>query len=206
MNRYWGKYCLPPGAVGLLILISLSGCVSLSSLQSPQVLEPKQQSHGFALAGFYDHEQNKLELYEIDVYGRFGIAKHWDLGYKIYGIPFWFAGIQQDIKYQILDKSVKIAGDIGISYTRVEREINVFGFYPMLLVGTERFYAGVKAVYFTSSGGIEFFGSFRSQTLSSLVFGVIIGKKQQIVPEINIYFFPQGETAILPGIGFQIRR
>lgn len=205
MKKYFCKYHWLTGTGGLLIL--LSGCVSLSSLQSPKVLEPKQESHGFALAGFYDQDQHKLGLYEVDLYGRFGIAKHWDWGYKIYGIPFWFAGIQGDIKYQILDKPLKIAGDIGLSYARVENDINTVGVYPMLLVGYQRFYTGVKAVYFISNGEIEFFDSFRARhALPGIVFGAIIGKKQQIVPEINLYFFPQGEAAILPGIGFQIRK
>ena len=116
------------GTAGLLIL---SGCVSLSSLQSPRVLEPKQEFHGFALAGFYDQDQNVVGLYEIDIYGRFGIAKNWDLGYKIYGVPLLFGGIQGDIKYQILAKPLKIAGDLGLSYSRVAggEDVNVSALY-----------------------------------------------------------------------------
>jgi hypothetical protein len=212
MKNHFCKCRWLAGTAGLLIL---SGCVSLSSLQSPRVLEPKQEFHGFALAGFYDRDQNGLGLYEVDIYGRFGIAKNWDLGYKIYGVPLLFGGIQGDIKYQILAKPLKIAGDLGLSYSRVAGDedvnVNAFVVQPMILVGDERFYAGAKAVCVATSGRVEIFdsNSFGSRNaLPGIVLGAVIeiGKKRQLAPEMNIYFLSKGETMILPAIGLQIRK
>ena len=81
----------------------------------------------------------------------------------------------------------------------------------MILVGDEHFYAGAKAVCVATSGRVEFFDSNSfgsSNALPGIVLGAVIGigKKRQIVPEMNIYFFSKGETVILPGIGFQIRK
>jgi hypothetical protein len=64
---------------------------------------------------------------------------------------------------------------------------------------------------FATSGRVEFFdsnSSGSSNALPGIVLGaaIEIGKKRQIVPEMNIYFLSKGEPVILLGIGLQIRK
>jgi len=189
----------------------LNGCVSMSTFQSPQVLERGQNSLGFGVSGFLDETDEKLAIYEFDIFTRYGLANRLDGGIKIFGLPGLFGGIQGDLKYQIIKGPFFVSVDLASFYATApsifddDDNINTFGFTPLILVGNRTFFGGAKINYITRIDKIDLFGSsseFRAKGMPGLVFGAMLGKKAQIIPEVNIYFF-DGESALVFGLGLQ---
>ena len=198
-----------------VLFLTFTGCFSLSTFQSPQVLEKGQKSFGLGTAGFYDHESKNYAISEFDIFGRYGLTNQLDGGIKIFGLPFLFGGIQADLKYQLVNEPLFVSLDMASFYAIAstsddedENSIATFGFTPLILVGNRWLFSGVKINYFTRVDKIDFLGSStkpRSFTnMPALVFGVKLGKKAHFIPEVNIYFL-DGDTVLLFGLGLQGR-
>jgi len=195
----------------LVFFLGLNGCVSLSTLQSPQVLEKGQKSLGLGLSGFYEESSEFVGIYEFDIFARYGLANKLDGGIKVFGLPGLTGGVQGDLKYQVLEKPFFVSLDIASSYAIAlslddDEKIHIYGITPLILLGNRTFYGGAKINYFTSLNKIDFFGSSSKSrsgaNMPALVFGAMLGKKGKFIPEVNIYFL-DGETALVFGIGLQ---
>jgi hypothetical protein len=191
----------------LVALILLSGCMSLTTLQSAKTLDPGKVTVGLG-AGLATDGKSGGPVAEAGM--RAGVAKNFDFGAKwSYPLLLFFDG-----KYQVADGSLKVAADLGWSYFSYNGLIgNIhgtsYGWYPMLMIGQDHWYAAVKGVYFSTSGQFDFFGtqSFSdSRWISTnVVFGAVIGSKWQFMPEVNcIIPMYSGKTIIVPAVGLQI--
>lgn len=196
----------------LALLLGLTGCFSLSTFQSPQVLEPGQKSLGFGVSGFYIESEDVSGIIEFDIFGRYGLANRLDGGIKIFGLPAIAGGIQGDLKYQVLKDPFFLSFDLASFYATIptlfdeDENINTFGITPLILVGNRTFYGGAKIYSISRFDKIDLFGSISklraTESMPALVLGATLGKNAKIIPEVNIYFFG-GETVLIFGIGLQ---
>lgn len=191
-----------------LVLLVLSGCISYTTLQSPKTLDPGVVSVGGGAGVATDGTSSGL-VAEAGM--RAGIIKSFDVGAKWSFPTLLFL----DGKYQIVNGSVQVAADLGWSYFSYNGAIGnshgtSYGWYPMIMIGQDYWYAAVKGVYFQTSGTFDFFGtqSFSSSRWIStnVVFGTIIGSKVQFIPEVNcIIPTYAGKTILVPAIGVQFK-
>lgn len=197
------------GSILVFVVITASGCISLSTFNSPQTTPKDQGSLGAGtLLLFEENEDDTERAAEDDVddgsgvafypeaYGRIGLAERWDVGMKV--SPFVFFA---DVKYQVVDADVDVAADLGVSVGGAFGG-GTFAAYPAVLVGTERFFVGGRMTMMT--GSIELFSTDAtySGTVPNVMVGGSIGNKIRIMPEVNVYF---DEPSFLPGLGVQYR-
>ena len=125
-----------------VIMILFSSCVSYSTLQTPETLEPGHISIGggttMMLGNLFNGESPGF-LPEVS--GRIGISKGYDVGFK-YSYPGVY---MMDVKHQIPTTKINTAIDLGISVTNtsitnLDTDIFTIGFYPMVLIGKEFWY------------------------------------------------------------------
>jgi hypothetical protein len=123
-----------------------AGCVSLTNFQSPQALPPGSSSVGGGLSLHNVHWWS-YPMPEADFLLRYGLSDGIDVGSKV-ALPFLSA--TADVKWQFLRGPFAAAFDVGGSYSYAPRmidmssEVNVFGVYPELIVGSERIYGAAR--------------------------------------------------------------
>jgi len=189
-----------------------AGCASFSTFQSPQVLEPGKRSLGIGISETINPDENKMVVGPLDIYGRFGIVRNIDVGIKLSGgIPFplppWVV-LFADVKYQFSEKPLIVSGDLGYSLFRLE-DITTYGIYPMVLLGNEYFYSGLKIVYLSSSGLVNLIDSaisFKwSTAFPGITIGTIFGDKTKVFLEGNFYFSSGSEPPLI-FLGFAVQQ
>lgn len=179
------------------------GCASYSTLQTATTLDKGEIQVG---AGSAFDAQERMFAPEVGV--RYGLIDRLDLGVK-YVFPSLVFG---DLKFQVLKGPVDIAADAGISYFQHNAtglgEFRMIGFYPMLLVGQEHWYTGVKSVFVSASGetDIKYFESYQFGGYSStnFVLGASLGEKVRFLPELNVAVNKKGEIHYIPAVAFQV--
>ena len=102
------------------IILAFTGCIPLTTLQTPEVLAPGKTSGGVGFNGFLDTGENEFGVYEIDIFFRRGLAKRLDGGIKIFGFPGLFGGVQGDVKYQLVDDPFFVAISLGAFYSSAD--------------------------------------------------------------------------------------
>lgn len=197
------------GVVGCaLLFLSLSGCVSYTTLQSAKTLDPGEVHLGAGAGCLASEDRTPVQL-ELGM--RVGIVQNFDAGAKYIMPNFIFL----DGKYQILSGPVNLSFDLGYSYFRYFGDFSHSSkgsgsaWYPMLIVGQDYWYAGIKRVYFSTQGEIEVIGLNKFETSgwmsTNIVAGGIIGTSVRLLPEINIIIPPRGKTLVVPALGFQFQ-
>jgi hypothetical protein len=188
----------------VVFLLFLSGCIAYSTLQSAETLEPSKAVIGGGTAMLFTDGDFSI-MPEVHV--RYGLIKNVEIGTKFILPGILFA----DVKYRILQEPLTVSFDLGGSLFAFgsksdETRGTIVGVYPMLITGKKHWYAGIKGLYISSKGQIEFLRvyKFDQSGWSSLniVAGGIIGKKVQILPEINMYYTGRNHWFTVPAIGF----
>ncbi len=198
---------------GLVILVLfLMNCASFTTFQTPEVLKEGEFSVGVGGAGLLLLESSgpRMTIGSADLFARYGLGADTDIGFKLSGI-FPFLVAFGDIKHQFLKKPLALSADMGVSLFAFD-EYRTVGLYPMMLAGVKPFFAGVRLTYLimgkeSSTGGSPFFASGSEVTalLPSVVLGMYLGDRFQIIPEINFYQNFEGESFYFLGLGFQYK-
>lgn len=181
----------------LCLVFTMIGCVSLSTYQSPKIVEKGSGQVGIGmLAGFGDDE---VGLGEVALIGRYGLAEKFDIGVKITNVPVLipYYNVYADVRYQILAHPLYVSGSLGTSVFRID-DFYTLGLYPTVMAGTDRVYAGAKWIFALSASesAQESFGT----NFPGAVVGTTIGKNYRVhvMPEINVYF--SNELIVFPGL------
>ncbi len=105
-------------------VLMFAGCASMTTLQNAEVLEPGRATYYAAyvpttIPEFIDVDTNgkydPMDFNTIEVGGRLGLFKNFDVGAKVYPI-----GTLLDGKYQFLNSGmIKGAGDLGVGYMTI---------------------------------------------------------------------------------------
>ncbi len=185
----------------LLLFAFLPGCISYTTLQTPETLSPGDVSVGVGAA------VGQGAMFEVG--GRVGVVKNVDAGLKVALPRLIFA----DTKVQLTDGPLFVAGDLGFSYMKNEEESDAissssYGLYPMLLVGGENWYVGGKGIYFWTEGSADILGNLTFTGSGWLgpaaVAGVWLGNEDfKVLLEGNAFFFRGSDPLFLGGVGIQ---
>ena len=183
----------------------LSGCMSYTTLQSPKTLKPGKVILGGGMA--LPISNKGVQFYpELDT--RIGLFNHFDIGAK-YSVP---SLIFLDGKYQIIENPFYLSADLGWSYFSYsggigKSEGTFTGWYPMIIVGQDHWYAAVKEVYFAMQGEVDIWGLYKYSSSgwisTNVTVGGIIGKNVRLLPELNFIIPNNGKVLFVPAVGLQ---
>jgi hypothetical protein len=189
----------------LCVGILLSGCMSYTTLQSPNTLEPGQILLGGGIATSFEGGSPSLELNS-----RVGIIRRLDVGAKLAIPSLTFL----DAKYQVVYEPLYVSADLGWSYFSNSSQSShdngtTTGWYPMIIVGQDHWYAGFKQVFLNSDVEFEFFGrknfNYSGLWSTNIVIGGIFGTNVRMMPEINFIMIRGSDKPIVvPAIGVQV--
>lgn len=185
-----------------VVLCSIGGCISYTTLQTPDTLPPGKSAFGLGVS------TGAGPAVTLEAGGRLGIAKNFDAGLK-YSAPSLFF---LDGKLQLLDAPLTVSADLGFSvfsYENHNQDSRSTAFYPMVLVGQRHWYAGLKETYLSTTGTLDLFGKldYSGSTWMgpSVVLGGWLGDDSfRVLGEVNVMFF-NGKTGVVPAIGLQFR-
>lgn len=196
---------LYPSIIFLTMVIFFSSCMSYSTLQSAKTIKPGEVLIGAGSA--FPVTGNTTGIMP-EVSSRIGIVNNFDIGAK-YSLPSLFF---LDGKIQLINEQVTLSADLGWSYFNYssnngKSKGKSTGWYPMLILGQEHWYVGIKEVYFSTKGEFEFFGINKfegSGWITTNIFaGGVIGKQFRLLPEVNFIIPRDGKTLIVPALGLQ---
>jgi hypothetical protein len=187
--------------LSIVFLFISCGSYSMSTVQSPKVLEPEDKAFGinvFQPSIPFDTASLGLKSPILEIFGRFGQYKYIDFGGKI-GFPIgqgivsapYFYG---DFKYQIIDKPIYTSFIGGFSFAPSLLTFT-YAFHTTLLIGTDYLYVGPKYYYLFEIG-----------SLPGAILGSQFGFKYvKLYPELNIYWIGSNKIYVPSiGIGFII--
>jgi hypothetical protein len=176
-----------------LIMILFSSCVSYSTLQTPETLEPGHVYFGAGATMMCDIERPLDAAFIPEIAVRVGLVEGVDIGLK-YTHPYMFLF---DSKYQLYKGPVNVAMDFGISLQPIVT-ILTYGIYPMIMIGQEHWYLGVKGTFgnFDVLGGEMLFEDpFYLGT--TIVTGATIGSGHiKLLLELNTMFINGAEKPV----------
>ncbi len=192
----------------LIILFTFSifhmSCMSLTTFQTPEVLEKDKKLFGVGFMQRLDESSNTNPTSEF--YIRRHLFNNVDAGIRFMGIPFLLGLSIVDVKWSIIKKPIYVTLDFAVSRWALDIESKpVIGFYPMIMVGNKRLYAGYKYNYLKFESGIcGIFDLDRELEISepSIVLGSSIGKNLFIQPEVNLFFLKNGKSFSVYSLGF----
>jgi hypothetical protein len=207
--------------VSYIALICFVACISCSftTFQSPETVKPGNIVFGLGFGGgFAQLEEEVSPILETNLYMRLGLARNLDFGLRNIS-AYGFAG---DLKYQFLQEP-NVAFSFGASYMSVphldlhsgppsvEETDRYFVVYPVLLVGEEKLYGGLRCTYWSERcHGIWYSGTRTYNTfLPGIMVGAAVGKRFKIMPELNFCLvFSNKEVptgfVLMAGLGFQL--
>lgn len=192
-----------------LATILLSGCISFSTLQSVETLDPGTVSFSGGMSILGTEEDNFGALPELGM--RVGLTNRVDVGAKLF-LPL---AVFVDAKIELIQRPITVSLDLGYSTFTLrsgtgETKNQTNGFYPMLMAGQKHWYVGVKPMIIQTEGELNLFGSSTTYTAATwfatdLVMGAVIGNRFRILPEVNLLFSPDLENMILiPALGVEL--
>jgi hypothetical protein len=183
-----------------LLLPLMAGCMSLSTLQSPEVLPPGENRVGAGVLLGGDLEGGESGIGELAILGRRGLSENVDMGGRIWGIPP-YVGLYGDLRYQIVRDPVFVSGGLGASVFHFD-DFTTVGIYPTVLAGSDRLFGGIKWTQLVGGGGDveDTFGA----GFPGLVAGTGFGQSLIFSPEVINVYFGEG-TTVLPGLTVQFQ-
>jgi hypothetical protein len=191
--------------LSISLIILSSGCISYTTLQSAKPLEPGKVLGGVGSSLLIE---GKDVGFMPEAHMRIGILPSFDIGGKYIFPSLFFL----DGKVQLIDKPFSVSADLGWSYFSFSGKDGLSngistGWYPMIIIGQDHWYAAVKRVYMTTQNEFEFFGkqkfSGEGWAMTNVVVGGVIGTKFRLVPEVNFIIPSGGRMFILPAVGLQ---
>jgi len=203
--------------VTLVCLPICIGC-SFTTFQSPKTVNPGKVVFGLGVGGgLARFEEEVGPIVETNLYMRVGLTRNLDFGLRNI-TAYGFAG---DLKYQF-SQEPNVAFSLGASYMTVpdielhsgppsvEETDRFFVVYPLLLVGEEKLYGGLRCTYWSERcHGIWYSGTRTYKTfLPGIMVGAAMGKRFKIMPELNFSLVFSDEVVstgfvIMAGLGFQ---
>lgn len=123
----------------ILSVFNLTGCISLSNLQSAETLPPGEFESGIGSI-----VAPNLIIPEISA--RYGISENWDAGLKFTPPQL----LSLDLKHRFFQDKISLSADLTVSYFQYD-EVTVWGYYPSIIVGRQHWYTGFK-FYFGDAG------------------------------------------------------
>lgn len=190
----------------LVLTIMFSSCVSYSTLQTPETLEPGHINFGVGSVMNLDTLLWKGELsISPEVSGRIGISKGYDIGFK-----YTHPGIyMMDLKHQFKTTKINVAIDMGVSVANMsifDSDFDVFtlAVYPTILLGKKFWYIGAKGTI-----GIYNLNIIDDQLIlfpyisgPIIITGLKIGNEHlKLLLELNTNFSGGGVITVLPAVG-----
>ncbi len=189
--------------LAFIFLMNSTGCVSVSTLQTPKVLENDEKLIGLGLTTHFESD----ELGAIpEIYGRWAAFQDIDMGIKMMGLPFVTGILGFDIKYQAIEiDPFYVSFDMGISHSSIDDLGSAIGYYPAIFLGTERIFGGAKLIIADFDN--EFFGKHEGTSRTSEFFiGATIGDKWRVMPIANLLYSEDfKESLFLLSLGFEYR-
>lgn len=189
----------------VILLVGSSGCSSgftlATAYTTPEVLEPGEYEVGSQLsysritsiAGGDKEAEFLKPASPLCLYGRVGYTRNADVGVRIF-IYQEGMGFYPDLKIKLLGSSTFLTMDLGMFVGVGKEGPGAAGFSPMLLLGTNRFYSGLR--YAGNEVSLQETDMLYSIPPVSLILGGSIGEKIRILPEVQLYF-----GAVLVSIG-----
>ena len=189
-NKRWGlnmRYLM--NIIFIFVCFIFSGCFTVSMLQTPKVLEEDKKEIGLGGGVILHYEGDGKDLLRFpEIVGnyRVGVGKDTDIGFRIFVL-----GAYVDIKHQFTKRYPYVSGVLGFSYALTSEKGSI-GFYPSLIVGTDRFYTSAGAILI--AGSVPFIFIFGESVGGSAEFGGLIGRlavgysfgsKLRITPEVG---------------------
>jgi len=200
-----------------LALLVLSGCPSLSTMQTPSTVPKGELRYGVGLEGVGYSETKSgdgpstVSLPQFEVNARYGITDNIDIGAKAYLI-----GAEVGGKYQFAKGTFEAAVAPAVSYISINSSdagnsdsLSVAYLHLPLLLGYKvtdwlEFAFGPKALYAIATGTASDSTNQSSATSSGFMAGgfasiqLRIGKAFWLAPEINVYKpFADGTNGVL---------
>jgi hypothetical protein len=205
------RQVVPPA---LFCLIFFAGCISSTTLQTPETLAPGKVSINLGNAIPQNGKDGTIEFG-----GRVGILTDFDAGIKF--VPS-FPSISSDQsltspllfidgKVQFTRQPLAVAFDLGYSHSGFhtsDGSVTCNAWYPLVLVGQQHWYTGIKGVIANYTGEANLFhttirANGTSWIATGWVLGGSIGTKLRILPEIDTYFTGHGKPYLVPCFGIQ---
>ena len=184
--------------VFLCSILLLSSCASMTTFQTPEVIEENTSVLGAGLSLSSFTGDPKFSWPTFECYARKGLAKKTDGGLKIYGFPGVFGGIVTDIKYQLFDGPISVSGDLGVSVDLINDASWTFALHPMMLLGTDRVYVGVRSIHTRIR---------KFNHIPGVFLGLSLGDTFRIMPEVSYHFLGDRDDGFFTfGLGFQSKR
>lgn len=183
-----------------VILIFLTSCSSMNSFQSPKVT-PKGEYEIGAGGSFISDGDNPM-LVNIECFGRMGLNAHSDLGIKVFGLPGLSGGLLADYKYQIIENPIYVSADLGASFCYT-KDLNFYDIYPMLILGSDRFYGGYRGIY---RNGVDDDAKVKfNNYMNSFFLGWKTGPGPYLRPEIAFFTHDFKEGFFIFGLALQFK-
>ena len=195
-------------AILLILIMALSSCVSHGTYQTPKPLGVDDDLMGVGIMqGFGDTKDSRKP--SVDILYRRGLVKNVDVGLRTSGVLFYGGVLTIDAKYGVLRGPFLVSIDLGMSYTSSRNvdsdSFDLVGYHPMLMIGTERVYLGLKQNIYHGEGRAKMLRMQADEhgklSIPSLVIGVSVGKSFRIQPELNCFFLETGSPILFPSIG-----
>jgi len=200
----------------VLVVILVSGCPSLSTMQTPSTVPKNHVRVGIGLEGVgYSDADGSVTVPQTELNVRYGVTDEIDVGAKLY-----FLGAEIGAKYQLLRGQLDIAIAPAVSYisivaedsTGAESKATVAYLHLPLLLGynvSDRVTLGFgpKVLYTVASGAASSGSSSSSVTSDGFMaggYGQIafrIGDAFWVAPEVNVYkpFTENAEGVVFQG-------
>lgn len=193
------------------LMVALSGCVSLSTFQSPNTVDEGATELGLGISFMNAAGEEDFFLGETALIGRHGLGERMDVGAKLWATPAVLIvpatlGVYGDVRYQIIRDPVYVSASMGVSYFSAGTadddtfRMETAAIYPTLMAGTRQLYAGVKWTRMFAT--TDAFDDVLGEGFPGLVAGTRLGSRFIFMPELNIHFGEQ--TVFLPGAAFQL--
>lgn len=194
--------------VSSLLLMS---CISFSTLQTAETLDPGEFSLGAGVSVLGSEDDNAGLLPEVGF--RLGLTDRMDFGAKLF-LPL---ALFVDAKVELLQQPLTVSFDMGYStFTLLsgsgETRNRTTGYYPMLIAGKKHWYAGIKPMFIQTEGDISLFGESSSYEggvsllATDVLVGAVIGNHLRLMPEVNLLFPAEAEEMILiPGLALELK-
>jgi hypothetical protein len=194
-------------------LLALTGCPSLSTMQTPSTVPKGQIRFGVGLegVGFAEADGSSVTVPQNEISVRYGASDDIDLGAKLY-----FLGMEVGAKYQFLRGVLDAAFAPAVSYISIsagggsdDASASVAYIHVPLLLGynvSDRltFGFGPKLMYTIATGSASSDENESSVTATGLMTGGYaqiafrLGDAFWIAPEINVYKpFAEGAEGVV---------
>jgi len=145
-----------------LLVLLLMSCYPLGTFQGPEVLPVGTETMGVGLSwmtnimSLQDSSSGNEQAFMADgsLLFRRGFAHNTEIGIKFVGRPWASGAILSDVKWQVLQKPLRVAVDFGLSYWTNLDVLASVGYHPALLVGNEKLFGVLQYNYVRSSAHI----------------------------------------------------